>query len=74
MIPDMNHPVWAQIVTGKKHIKSAKATVNLLIQGNKMSYERDPSPENIQKLMKRTSCFFIQYQAIFPDEVAQVLN
>ena len=74
MLPDASHPVWEQIATGKWPLESRKPTVNLLIQSNKMSYERDKSPANVRQLAEKTHCFFRQYEAIFPAEIAQILR
>ena len=74
MLPDIDHPVWLQIVTGKKPVQSSKATFNLLIHGNKMSYERDPSPDNVRQLIAKTHSFFTQYQSIFASEIAKILE
>jgi hypothetical protein len=72
MVPDISHPVWMQIVTGRKPIQSSKATVNLMIHNNKSSYERDSSPENVKQMIAKTHKFFSQFEAIFPGEVNQI--
>jgi hypothetical protein len=72
MVPDISHPAWMQFVTGKKSIQSGKTTVNLMIQNNKSSYERDPSPENVKQLVAKAHKFFSQFEAIFPSEVKQI--
>jgi len=74
MIADIHHPVWAQIVTGKKQFMSRRPTLNLLIQSNKMSYERDPSPANVEKLVAKTHNFFVQFEALFADEIKGILR
>lgn len=74
MLPNLNDPVWTQIVTGKKPMRSNKATINLLIHGNKMSCERDPSPANVKQLVAKTYEFFAKYESIFPDEIASILK
>jgi hypothetical protein len=74
MLPDARHPVWIQIVTGKKTAQSSKATFNLLIQNNKMSYERDPSPDNVARLIAKTRDFFVKYESIFPVEISTILK
>ena len=74
MVPDVNDPVWTQIVTGKKRIRSTKATLNLLIQSNNMSYEKDPSPLNVAELIERTHGLFARYGSIFGAEVAEILK
>lgn len=73
-LPDVNHPVWMQIVTGKKPIRSSKATLNLLIQSNNMSYEKDSSPANVAELIDRTHGLFARYGSIFGTEVAEILK
>jgi hypothetical protein len=74
MLPEIDHPVWAEIVTGKKRFQSNRPTFNLLLQSNKMNYERDPSPENLQALIARTYSFLSQYQALFAGEIASILE
>ena len=72
MLPDIHHPVWAQIISGRKPLQSTKPTLNLLVQSNKMSYERDPSPTNVEVLVARTHKFLRQYEALFADEIASL--
>jgi hypothetical protein len=72
MIPPIDHPVWEQFVTGKKTIKSSKATFNMLVQNTKMEYERDSSPANIKELISRSHKFFTQFESIFPNEIDQI--
>jgi hypothetical protein len=74
MVPDASHPVWVQFVTGQKTIHSTKATLNLLIQRNKMIYERDPSPANVQRLALRSQEFFSRFEKLFADELAMILK
>jgi len=74
MLPDPSHPVWEQIAIGKKPLESRKPTVNLLIHSNKMSYERDQSQANVRLLAEKTHHFFRQYEALFPAEIAQILQ
>lgn len=74
MLPDVSHPAWTQFVTGKKPLQSGKATLNLLIQSNKMSYERDPSPANVRQLATKTHRFFSHFEAIFSSEIATILE
>jgi hypothetical protein len=74
MVPEASNPVWQELVTGKKTIKSSKATLNLLIQSNRMSYGRDKSPANIQLLVAKTHVFFVQFECLFGAELAQILK
>jgi hypothetical protein len=74
MLPDVNHPVWVQFVTGRKPVRTTKATINMLIHGNKMSYEMNPSPSNVKHLVVKSYDFLNQFQAIFPNEVDEILK
>ncbi|MGD0800511.1 MAG: hypothetical protein ABR906_04270 [Terracidiphilus sp.] len=72
MLPDVNHPVWRQIVTGEKKMQSSKSTINLLIQSSKMSYARNPSPANLEQLIAKMYSFFTRYESTFSSEIAQL--
>ena len=74
MLPDVSNQVWTLVVTGKKPVRSSKATFNLLIHGNKMSYERDPSPANVRQLVAKTHGFLKQFESIFVNEIAEILK
>jgi hypothetical protein len=74
MVPEASHPVWQELITGKRAIQSSKATLNLLIQSNKMSYERDRSPANLRQLVAKTHVFFVQFESLFSAELAQMLK
>jgi hypothetical protein len=74
MLPDVSHPAWTRFVTGQGPLQCGKATVNLLVQGNKMSYERDPSAANVRQLATKTHRFFSHFEAIFSNEIATILE
>jgi hypothetical protein len=73
MLPAANSIVWTQIVTGKRPVKTGKLAINLLVQGNKTSYEKDPSPKNVAELSARTYKFFTQFELAFGSEFAKIL-
>jgi hypothetical protein len=60
-------------VTGKRSVKTDKLAINLLFQGNKMSFERDSSPANIEQLAVKTHKFFVQFEAAFGSDFARIL-
>jgi len=68
----MNHPVWKDIVLGKKTIQTEKATVNLLTQSSRMSYGRNPSPDNLDQIISKMHSFFARYESTFNHEIAQI--
>ncbi len=73
MLPAPNHPVWSQIVTGKRPVTSAKLAINLLIQNCRIEFQRDSSPNNIVQLAARIHRFFQQNEKVFPDEIKRIL-
>jgi hypothetical protein len=74
MLPDVNHPAWRQVVTGERQVQSSKSAVNLLIQCSKMSYGRDPSPDNLNQLIAKLHRFFTRYETTFISEIAQIFQ
>jgi hypothetical protein len=72
MLPAMNQPVWKEIVIGTKTIRTEKATVNLLIQSSRMSYGRNPSPDNRNQIVAKLHSFFTRYESTFANEIAQI--
>lgn len=72
MLPAMNHPVWQEIVIGKKAVRTEKAAVNLLIQSSRMSYGRNPSTDNLNQIVGKIHSFFTRYESTFASEVAQI--
>jgi hypothetical protein len=40
MIPPLESPLWIQVVTGKKSLKSSKLAINLLAKSIEASYQR----------------------------------
>lgn len=74
MLPAVNHPGWIQLITGKMPVQSSKATLNLLIHSNKMSYERDPSPANVKDLIAKSHTFLTKYESLFASEIAKIFD
>lgn len=70
MVPSASHPVWEQFAMGRKQIPSTKSTLNLLVQHNKMCYERDQSPANVKVLANYSFEFFTKFESLFSSELA----
>lgn len=74
MLPAANHPVWAQILTGKKPVTSGKLAINLLIQNCKLDFQRNTAPENAAMLAHRIHDFFVKNEKVFTDEFQKILK
>jgi hypothetical protein len=72
MLLAKNHPVWKELVVGNKTVQTEKATVNLLIQSSRMSYGRNPSPDNLNQIVAKIHGFFVRYESTFTNEIAQI--
>jgi hypothetical protein len=72
MLPAADHPGWTQLITGKKQVQSSKATFNMLVHSNQMSYERDPSPANVNDLIAKSHAFLSKYESLFTSEIARI--
>ena len=74
MLPAVDHPAWTQLVTGKKQVRSRKATFNMLIHSNEMSYEKDQSPDNVKDLVFKSYAFLTKYESLFKNEIARIFE
>jgi hypothetical protein len=72
MLLAKNHPVWKELVVGNKKVQTEKVTVNLLIQSSRMSYGRNPSPDNLNLIVAKIHGFFARYESTFTREIAQI--
>ena len=73
MLPAANHHVWTQIATGKRPVQSDRLAINLFVKNNKMSFEKDSSPANVQQLAARSYEFFIKYEKLFAADFEKIL-
>jgi hypothetical protein len=73
MLPAANSPVWMQIATGKRPVRTEKLAINLFAKNNAMSFAKDSSPANVQQLAARTYEFFLKYEKIFASEFDKIL-
>ena len=55
-------------------MQSGKATFNMLIHSNQMSYERDQSPENVKDLITKSHSFLTKYESLFTNEIAKIFE
>lgn len=72
MLPALDHPGWTELITGRKQVQSSKATFNMLVHSNQMSYERDPSPANVNDLIAKSHAFLSKYESLFTSEIARI--
>jgi hypothetical protein len=74
MLPPKQSPVWREFATGKRSLNSSKLAINLMAKSVQVSYQRDPSPANVEVLADRVREFFAQYEKGFADEFSRMLR
>ena len=74
MIPPVDNPIWKKLVKGEKPIASSKLAINLMSQNTKLSYQNDPSDENVNRLSQHMHKFFKQYEVVFAAEFKNILG
>jgi hypothetical protein len=74
MIPPVTHPIWAQLITGTRELPASKVGLNMLIANIRLSYTKDPSEVNLERLVARMHEFFTRYGAHYQTELEQILR
>lgn len=73
-IPPVTHPIWAQLITGRRECPSSKVGLNMLIANLRLSYTKDPSEANLERLVARMHEFFFRYGTHYQTELEQILR
>jgi len=68
MISPVADPLWKRFVTGRKQLNSSKLAISILEKNIRLSYQRDPSPANVQLLVQKAHEFFTKYETVFVEE------
>jgi len=74
MVPAVDHPGWARLISGERQVQSSKATFNMLVHSNVMSYQRDPSHENLTELIEKSHALLTQYESLFTREIERIFE
>jgi len=74
MVPLVTHPVWGELITGKRQVPPSKVAVNMLIANVRLSYKYDPTETSKHKLAQRMHDFFQKYEKLYQVELEQILE
>jgi len=74
VIPSVTHPIWAQLITGKREFPPSKVGLNMLIANLRLSYQNDASEASLNRLVDRMHEFFARYGSHYQAELEQVLR
>ncbi len=74
MISPAADPLWKRFVTGRRKLNSPKLAISILEKNIRMSYQRDPSPANVEVLVKKAHDFFTRYESVFLEEFATIAS
>jgi len=74
MLPPLSNPVWQDLVTGRKVIKSSNLAFNMHLFSLKLQYRKDPSEECVQKLAELARDFMVKFEKHLDEEKVAVRN
>jgi len=74
MVPPITHPIWVQVITGKREVTTSNVGLNMLIANLRLSYRQDPSEASVRSLVLRMHEFFKKYGSYYQHELEQVLK
>ncbi len=72
MLPPITNPIWEDLVTGAKELKSSNIAINLLLFNSKLRYKKDPTPSNLHILVFHAYEVFKKQEPILNDELTQI--
>jgi len=74
MIPERNDPRWTSLLTGKITHKFKSVPAGMCVSRNTREYNREPSPEHLQKVIDETYAFFDKYKNIITEDITAVFG
>jgi hypothetical protein len=74
MVPPESHPLWKDLIQGKKKIASTEVSLTMLMFNLQMKYKSNPSDANLGLLAKDAHKFFVKYENIMTPAVRQSLG
>lgn len=74
MVPPSSHPVWRDLITGRKTLRSDSVALNMLLYNAKLKMSRGAEPEEEIELIHRAHALFEKLEFCLQDELAQLLR
>jgi hypothetical protein len=74
MVPPVDDPIWARLITGEAHVRSANVAINMLLFNSRLQYQRDPSPQNLGQLVSKAHGVFAKYEKALSNELCQLFG
>ncbi len=72
MIPGPLDPRWRSLLMGELNFKFKSPTAGMAIGRMRRSVLANPTPENLQANIQEAREFFLKYEGVMRDELAQL--
>ena len=72
MLPSITSPIWAELVTGARELRSSNIAINLLLFNSRLRYKKDPSTSNLNILILHAYEVFRKQEPILDEELKQI--
>ncbi len=74
MLPELSDVRWKKLVEGKIQYNFELMAANMLLKRVIASVHQDNSQQNIQKSVQETYQFFVRYQSILENDIANIFS
>jgi hypothetical protein len=74
MLPTITHPIWKEIVLGKKQFQFRLLAAKIMMSRILLSTKNDPSPQNVDKCVNEVYEFFVKNEKIAQNDIKQMLG
>ncbi|MCV6637029.1 hypothetical protein [Candidatus Albibeggiatoa sp. nov. NOAA] len=74
MLPDKSDVRWKQLVEGDIQYNCELMAANMLLKRIVFSVHQDNSQQNIQQAIQETYQFFVHYQSILENDIANIFR
>lgn len=73
-MPPINHPKWADLVTGRADYRFANAAASMLLFQLKATVRKDPSPASVAKAVSQIYTFCQKYERMLQKDLETLFN
>jgi hypothetical protein len=74
MLPPITHPIWKEIVLGKKQFQFQLLAAKIMMSRILLITKNDPSPRNVEKCINEVYEFFEKNEKIAQNDLNQMLG
>lgn len=72
MIPAFEDPCWRALVTGERHLQTRQLGLQLMLKRCTTAFRPTSTPGEIDQAARQLHAFFVRYERVLPQEIAQL--